>query len=76
APFAAFAFRSRLELRAVEARLAGPVALVAAALTGWPIAGLATRGSRLAIACSLAVARTIVAAIVMAVARARMVEAR
>jgi len=65
APFAAFAFRSRLELRAVEARFAGTVALVSSALLGRPIAWLATRRG-------LAGARTIVTA----VARTLMIEAR
>ncbi|WP_204276785.1 hypothetical protein, partial [Klebsiella aerogenes] len=65
-----------LELAAVEARLAGAVALVAAAFLGRPVAGLAGRRARLAVARDLAVAWAIVAAVVVAMARTLMIEAR
>jgi len=68
--------RPRLELRAVEAWLAGAVALLAATLIGRAIAWLGAWHTCLALARGLAAARAIVATVVVAVARTLMVETR
>ncbi|MBN9275370.1 MAG: hypothetical protein J0J15_35045, partial [Mesorhizobium sp.] len=73
APLAVLLVRPRLELAAVETRLAGAVALVAASLLGRPGTGLPARCIGLGLACRLARARTIVTAVV-AMARTLVVE--